>query len=123
MLTLFPMDNKKEIEALFASKSLEFCSNSGCVVCKNGEEILGFCLFDLTDKMVIRYIEPLSDIALADGILRSTLHVAAERFVMDAFYADSVPEDFLEKTDFIKNKSEKRIDIDKLFKSCCNCGK
>lgn len=123
MLSLFPLDNKEEIADFFRSKGLPYGENSGCVVCKNGEELLGLCLYDLSDKMIIRYIEPISDIALADGILRSTLHVATERFVTDSFYDDTVPEDFFRKIGFIKNQSEKRLDTDKLFSSCQGCGK
>ena len=123
MLSLFPLDNKKEIADFFEAKGLVANENSGCVLCKNGDEVLGLCLYDLSDKMVIRYIEPLDDIALADGILRSTLHVATERFVTDSFYADTVPEDFFKKIGFIKNKEERRLDTDKLFKSCQSCGK
>ena len=37
---------------------------------------------------------------LADGILRSALHVAAERSAMDARYADAAPMDVLKKLDF-----------------------
>ena len=74
------------------------------------------------EKITVKYIEPLDDISLADGILRSTLHVAAEHGVLNAFYEDTVPYDFLNKIGFIKDELEKRLDIDKLFKSCCNCG-
>lgn len=123
MLSLFPLDNKKEIADFFETKGLPSNENSGCVLCKNGDEVLGLCLYDLSDKMLIRHIEPLDDIALADGILRSTLHVATERFVTDSFYADTVPEDFFQKIGFIKNKEERRLDTDKLFRSCQSCGK
>ena len=41
---------------------------------------------------------------------------------MNAFYADTVPEDFLKKIDFIKNESLKSLDIDKLFGGC-HCSK
>lgn len=123
MLSLFPLTDKNEIKKFFEEKNLDVTDNSGCVLCKNGEEILGLCLYELSDKMIIRHIEPLSDIALADGILRSTLHVATENFVIDSFYADTVPEEFFEKIGFIKNKSEKRLNTDKLFTSCQSCGK
>ncbi len=124
MISLAPLSDKQQIKERFADNNIEYTENSGCVTAVDKEEVLGFCLYDLDKKkMVIKYLEPLSDIALADGILRSTLHVSAERSVMDAFYEDTVPEDFLEKIGFIKEKAEKRLDIDKLFKSCCNCGK
>ncbi len=121
MLYLGPV-SQDEAKIFFKKSGIAFCENSGCVSCKDGDEILGFCLYDLDkEKMTVKYIEPIDDIALADGILRSTLHVAAERSVMDAFYSNTVPCDFLKKIGFIKNESEQRLDIDKLFKSCCDC--
>lgn len=124
MLTLAPMSDKKQIESIFNEKGIAIGEFSGCVSAKNGAEVLGLCLYELDSKKItVHYIEPLNDIPLADGILRSTLHVAAERSVMNAFYADTVPEEFLKTIGFIKNQSEKSLDIDKLFKSCCDCNK
>ena len=122
MIYLSPITDKNRIKALFESKNLEFGEFSGCVTASDRGEELGFSLFDLTDeKITVHYIEPITDISLADGILRSTLHVAAERSIMKAFYSDTLPEDFLDKIGFIKEKAEKSLDIDKLFKSCCSC--
>ena len=124
MISLAPVRDKNKVKSVFTEKGIEFTENSGCVTAMQGDELLGFSLYDLDSKrMVVKYLEPLSDIGLADGILRSTLHVAAERSIMDAFYAETLPEDFLNKIGFIKDENERRLDIDKLFKSCSNCGK
>lgn len=122
MLYLGPVSHEESKE-YFKKANIVFNENSGCVCCKDGNEILGFCLYDLeSDKMTVKYLEPLNDIGLADGILRSSLHVAAERSILNAFYDETVPFDFLDKIKFVKNKDEKTLDIDKLFKSCCECG-
>ena len=124
MIELAPIKNKDEIIAFYQKANLKANEYSGCVKAAEKQTVLGFCLYDLTpDKMVVRYIEPLNDLALADGILRSTLHVAAEKSIMNAFYDDTVPEEFFEKLRFIKEKSEKSLNIDKLFESCCSCSK
>ncbi|MBE6750593.1 MAG: hypothetical protein E7560_05465 [Ruminococcaceae bacterium] len=123
MLTLGPLKEKEKARDLFLLKNIDYNDDSQCVVCNAGEEILGFCLFDLNEeKMVVKYIEPLDDISLADGILRSTLHVAAERSIMNAYYSDTVPEEFLYKLLFIENEKEKKLNINKLFESCKGCG-
>lgn len=122
MLTLGPIKEKSEIKSVFEEKGFVFSENSGCVKAKNAEKTEGICLYELTkEKITILYIEPIKDIPLADGILRSTLHVAAQRSIMDAFYANEMNEEFLEKIGFIKSKKDKSLDIDKLFKSCCGC--
>lgn len=122
MLTLAPLKDKEEIKKIFDEKNISFNESSGVVLAVCGNDTLGLCLYNLTSECItILYIEPLSNISLADGILRSTLHVAAERSIMKAFYAETVPEKFLKTIDFIKSSDEKTLDIDILFKSCCNC--
>lgn len=122
MITLGPVRNIEKTKKLFEERNIPWCGDSDCVAAMNGDEVLGLCLYNLDkEKMTVLHIEPLEDVALADGILRSTLHVAAERNIMKAFYGDTVPEDFLRKIAFIKNTQEKTLDMDKLFKSCCDC--
>lgn len=124
MVSLSVVKDDKTVEELFKCADIPQNADSGCVWAKVGDEMIGYCLFDIdSEKMTIRHINPLDDIPLADGILRSTLHVAAERCIMNAFYADTVPEEFFKKIGFIKNADEKTLDIDKLFKSCSSCSK
>ena len=121
MISVIPCHNTAEIDALFKKHDLKTDEFSGCVIARAGNEVLGYCLYRLTKKeMVIFAVEPQGDIPLADGILRSALHVAAENFVLDAFYDDCAPIELFELLCFIKNKDEKRLNIDKLFGGC-NC--
>ncbi len=122
MITLRVTESKQEAAELFEKSGLEQNENSLCLIARQGESIEGFCLFDIdSEKTVIRYIEPLNDLFLADGILRSALHISAERFIMKAYYDVTVPEEFFKKLGFIKSEAEKTLDIDKLFKSCQSC--
>lgn len=123
MVTLNLVQDEEVINKLFLKSGMTRNKDSHCLWAKSGDELIGYSIFDLDEKrMTVRFIDPITDIALADGILRSTLHIAAQRFVLDAFYAETLSEEFLEKIGFIKEKEEKRLDIDKLFKSCANCG-
>lgn len=122
MITLGPLKDRNKAQKLFLEHNIDFNDNRNCLTAFDGKEIIGLSFYELDkEKMVILAIEPTNDLSLADGILRSTLHIAAERSVMCAFYADTVSEEFLNKLGFIKNKEEKTLDIDKLFKSCCSC--
>ena len=124
MIALAPISDKNEINRLFLENRLEFTEFSGCVKAKCGEEVLGFCLYSLDKSgMVIYKIVPENDLSLADGILRSTLHVAAERSIMNAFYSGGDIEKLCEKLGFIKDRAEKRLNINRLFESCCSCGR
>ena len=124
MIALAPISDKDEINRLFLENRLEFSEISGCVKAKCGEEVLGFCLYDLDKNGIIIYkIVPENDLSLADGILRSTLHVAAERSIMNAFYSGGDTEKLCDSLGFIINKEEKRLNINKLFESCCSCKK
>mgnify|MGYP000109751889 CR=1 FL=1 len=124
MIALAPISDKNEINRLFLENGLEFTEFSGCVKAKCGEEVLGFCLYSLDKSGIVIYkIVPENDLKLADGILRSTLHVAAERSIMNAFYSGGDIEKLCEKLGFIKDRAEKRLNINRLFESCCSCGR
>ena len=124
MIALAPISDKSEINRMFLENGLEFTEFSGCVKAKCGEEVLGFCLYDLDKNGIVIYkIIPENDLMLADGILRSTLHVAAERSIMNAFYSGEDTESLCDKLGFIVDRVEKRLNINKLFESCCSCKK
>lgn len=121
MISVIPCRDKAKIKDLFNKHNISTDEFSGCVIASQKDEVLGYCLYSLSaTKMVIFVVEPHSDIPLADGILRSALHVAAENFVLDAFYDDCAPVDLFRTLAFIKNEEEKRLNIDKLFGGC-NC--
>lgn len=123
MISVIPCHDGVKIEELFKKHNLAIDEFSGCVIASQNDEVLGYCLYSLSKiKMTIFAVEPKSDIPLADGILRSALHVAAENFVLDTFYADCAPVDLFRTLAFIKNEDEKRLNIDKLFGGC-NCHK
>lgn len=121
MISVLPSKDRAEIEELFLKHNLVVDGFSSCVIASSGNEVLGYCLYRLDAKTITVFaVEPQNDIMLADGILRSALHVAAENFVLDAFYDDCAPVHLFEVLEFIKNKDEKRLNIDKLFGGC-NC--
>ncbi len=123
MISVLPCRDKKQIGRLFKKHNLTTDDFSGCVIASEKQEVLGYCLYSLTkEKMTVFAVEPQGDIPLADGILRSALHVAAENFVLDARYDDLAPVDLFRVLGFIKNESEKLLNIDKLFGGC-NCHK
>lgn len=123
MISVLPCFDEQKIKELFKKHSLTTNTDSGCVIAQCGEECLGYCLYDLTQKgITVRELEPKCDLSLADGILRSALHVAAERSAMDARYSDTAPVDIFKKLDFIISEEEKTLNINKLFGGC-NCKK
>ena len=120
MIHLKPVEEKEQIAAYYKECGLTFSETSGCVSAKSGEEVLGFCLYEMDKTMTVLYLSPQENLMLADGILRSTLHVAVEAGVTDAFY-DTAIEEVCRKLDFIENGPEKRLAIGKLFQSCHGC--
>lgn len=117
MITVAHISSRAEIEKYYDSVNISFGENSGCVLAKTDEEVLGFCLYELTRRdITILYIEPQNDLALADGILRSTLNIAVLRGIIDARYSGC--EELFEKLGFILDKNNKKLDIDKLFGGC-----
>ena len=121
MIVLKPTEDKNLIKQYYDKENIPFSDNANLLLATAGQEVLGFCLFDIDDVLTVYKIEPMNDLPLLDGVLRSTLHVGCERGKTDAFYAESATEAVFEALGFVKNKTEKRLDVDKLFKSCCGC--
>ena len=120
MITILPVKEKETIVKYYADKGIEFSDNASVVEAKFSDEVLGYCIFDLfSDGITVHTLEPINDIMLADGILRSALHIAAERSAMNALYSEFAPEELFEKLDFILDKKERKLNIDKLFGDCC----
>ena len=85
---------------------------------------LGSLVYDITDnKMLIKYIEPINDLLLADAILRSALFIAANKNIMDIYWKEPVPSELIEKLGFVKNIKDSSIDVTNLFSSCESCKK
>ena len=120
MITVAPLSDREKIKDFFDKAGIETNEYSGAVVAKTGEEVSGFCLYELYEKgITILHIYPKDDLPLADGILRSALNIAALRSAMDARYEND--EELYDKLGFILDRKDKKLDIDKLFRGCaCN---
>ena len=113
--------SSEEAESFYKKEELEQNGNSLCLCAKDRDEVLGYCLFDLEkDEMIIRAIEPQNDLMLLDGVLRSTLHIAANRSIEKAVWADKAPEKAFKTLRFIND--DNTLNINKLFEEkCCGC--
>ena len=122
MISVLQEENKDAVQQYFKDGGFEYTENSKCVVARDGQEVLGFCLFSLDSKqMTVLDLEPKNDLLLADGILRAALHVAAQRSIIKVHYTENSPAELFTKLGFIKSADEKTLDINKLF--TCNCEK
>ncbi len=122
MIEIHPLREKSELAELYKNSGVLMNENSVAVTAKDGDEVLGFCLFDeCKDGLVIHALEPTDDLFLADGILRSALHVGVENGIMTAFYSETAPLNVFEKLKFIKNAEKRELSVEKLFSSCQNC--
>lgn len=124
MITVSPVKDADKLRELYEREGEEPISTSMAVAAADGEQMLGYCLFDLNaERIAIGAIKPESDLLLADGILRSALHVALQRMIIVAEYTEKAPYELLKKLDFIKNDENNGVKIEKLFQTCGNCEK
>lgn len=122
MIEVRPLRDKEKLSKLYAENNVEMSASSMAVVCTDGDEAIGFCLFDmLDDSIIVHSLSPADDLFLADGILRSALHVGTENGKMSAFYSNTAPIEVFSKLKFIKNAEKRELSVDKLFSSCKNC--
>ncbi len=122
MISALLCGDRAEVQKEYETAALEVTENSNCLFVKEREKVVAKCLFELDKKgITVLHLEPADDIALADFTLRSSLHIAAERCAMDARFSDTAPVDVIEKLGFVLDRQDRKLDIDKLFKSCCGC--
>lgn len=122
MIEVRPLRDKEKLAKLYVENNIKMTENSMAAVCTDSNETIGYCLFDMLDDSVILHtLSPKEDLFLADGILRSALHVGVENGKMSAFYSETAPIEVFDKLKFIKNAEKRELNVDKLFSSCKNC--
>ena len=123
MIEILPERSKSVLAPLYIQKGIDLCENRMAAIAKAGDEVLGYCLFELTnERLTVFALEPQNDIMLADGILRSALHVGVANEVMNAYYESSAPENLFKKLGFI-GEEPMSLKVEKLFQSCTGCAK
>ncbi len=121
MVEILPIKERNKVAEFYKENKLIFSENSSAVIARFGNELLGYAAFDMFDeKIVITDIFPLNDVMLADGILRSALHIADFNGICEAFYNNSKLTELLNKLNFIKDTEKMAIKIEKLHESCCS---
>ncbi len=122
MIAIYPLREKDKLKDFYDRSNIAINDASMAVVASDGDEIIGFCLFDMNkDTIVVNAVCPQDDIMFADGLLRSALHVGVENGIMKAFYSEDAPQDLFRRLRFIKDEASKELNVNMLFSSCENC--
>ncbi len=122
MIEIHPIREKDKLLPLYSNAKVDFNENSLAILANDGDDVLGYCLFDMNDKcVVIHDLQPQDDIMFADGLLRSALHVGVENNKMQAFYSQTAPYELFKKLRFIKDEALRELNVNMLFSSCENC--
>lgn len=119
MIEVLPVRDAARLEALYQTAGLIPGEAGNAVEAAADGTSLGFCLFDLAgDTVTVRYLAPAEDPLLADGILRSALHVGVLAGMTEARYTETAPETLLRRLGFL-TETPGELKIGKLFESCC----
>ena len=123
MITVFPIKDREKTAEYFKKCGCKYSAHSGCCEAVCGNETLGYGIYELDEsKMTVLSVESENGLMLADGILRSVLHLASRRGISEVYCSDkALP--LCEKLGFIKSKEEKQLDISLLTKDCCHTNK
>ena len=124
MLEILVCEEKEKTEALYKSLGIEYKPEYLAIRAMNREECLGFSLFKIEDNSeTVFAVEPKTDRMLADGLLRSALHVGCERGITEAYYSGDDYVVLYEKIDFIEDLQNQKLKLQNLFTDCCACKK
>lgn len=109
-------------EEYFKLNNIPFNNKSFLIRAMCKDKLLGYSLFEIDDKNItVLALSPEDDRLIADGILRSTLHVGTERGVTAAFYGNKVSEKLLTDINFLEDKETFKLKLQNLFSHCQNC--
>ena len=122
MISILTVKDAEKLNALYKEAAQTVTCVSGAVeaVDTNTDEVLGYCLYEIdSEKITISTINSAGDVMLADGLLRSALHVALTRNIGQAFYNDFAPFMILKQLKFIGDEANRTLKIEKLTE--CGC--
>lgn len=124
MLEILVCEEKEKTEELYKSLGLEYKPEFLAIRAMNREECLGFSLFEINGNIeTVFAVEPKTDRMLADGLIRSALHVGCERGITEAYYSGDNYIELYEKINFIEDLETKKLKLQNLFTDCCACKK
>lgn len=122
MLEVLVCNEPQTVSAFYAKHGLKVTGASKLVRAMLGQQCLGYCLFELSGTTAtVQVVAPVGDAMLADGLLRSALHVACQHGATAAYYSNPALEPLLEKINFLQNKAEKSLKLNNLYSGCCHC--
>lgn len=124
MLQILVCEDENITKDLYESLNLEYKAENLAIRAMDREDCLGFALFLINgNSETVFAVEPKEDRMLADGLLRSALHVGCERGITEAFYSGDEYVELYERIDFVEDKEQKRLKLQNLFTDCCACKK
>ncbi|MBQ7288373.1 MAG: hypothetical protein IJW78_01475 [Clostridia bacterium] len=122
MIQIQPENNALTIQALCRTANIPYRDTMTGAIMHDGDVRLGYSLFEMQDGYaVIHAMEPVDDVSLADGMLRSTIHMALQGNCFAVYYTDSAPEAIFIKLGFVMNCEKKQLNTHKLFEGCSGC--
>lgn len=122
MIEIKKLNDIDKIKALCKTVGIDCCEYTRVAVMVDGDKQLGYSIFDLQNGYsIIRYLEPIDDLSLADGMLRSTIHISLQQQCPSVYYATTAPEPIFESLGFIMNKEQNQLNTHKLFETCDGC--
>lgn len=122
MLQIQPENDPQALKVLCRTAGVTYTEDLRGAVMRDGEIQLGYALFTCGQGYaVIHALAPVDDLALADGILRSTIHMALRSGCLSVYYADTAPEAVFIRLGFVMHKAEKQLHTHKLFDTCGGC--
>lgn len=122
MIQIQPVDDKVTVQALCRAAGITYSDAMRGALMRDGETRLGYALFACFDGYaVIHALEPADDLALADGMLRSIIHMALRSNCFSVYYTDTAPEAVFVQLGFVMNPKEKQLNTHKLFETCGGC--
>lgn len=122
MLEVLACEEREIVQGFYAKHGLPVTAASKLVRAMLGEQCLGYCLFSLKEQTAtVHWVAPAGDAMLADGLLRSALHIACRHGATAAYYDNEILEPLFEKINFLQDRETRQLKLNNLYSDCCHC--
>ena len=121
MLTIAQMTDSAEIRLLAGKAGVSPTDKLCCFAAKQKGELLGFCLYTVSEKALILAVECGSDGPLFDGLIRAVFSCLSQKGTKQAEFGKAVDRELLRQYRFITEENEAVPSMGDFLEQCKNC--
>lgn len=123
MLEIKIVTDMQKVAELCAQCGITDTDRMNVLAATDKGEVIAYTVFMMDEEsLTLLRIMPPDDYSWADGMVRSTMHVAVTRGIDKLYFTEEIDGKMLSKLSLVKSEEKRELDAEALFRDKC-CGK